>query len=90
MSRDDEPITRAPGVPTPQSPVPPPWTEPHLPPEAERMGLMPVTAPELAFASALRPDKRLHRVLAWLGLGAIAVAGASGLVTWLRALGVLG
>lgn len=76
-----EPVDAAPET------VPVPWEAPHLPPEAEKMGLMPITAPELAFASALRPDKRLHKFIAWIGLAVMAVSGLSGVVAWVRGLG---
>lgn len=88
MSRFEELPERVPG--TPDAATPPPWTEPHLPAEAERMGLMPVTAPELAFASALKPNRRGHRIIAWIGLATMALTGLSGLVGWLRSLGVIG
>ncbi|WP_265445568.1 hypothetical protein [Flexivirga meconopsidis] len=45
---------------------------PKLPPDAERMGLRPETAPGLDFANSLRSDRRSHRVIAWVGLLLIA------------------
>jgi len=47
----------------PLNPLP---TGSPLPEDAQRMGLTPLTAPELALASALRPEKRLHRIAAWV------------------------
>lgn len=49
----------------------------HLPEDAQHLGLLPVTAPELQVASALRADKPLHRLIAWIGL--LVVAGG---VVW--------
>lgn len=46
--------------------------EPELPQDAQRKGLTPVVAPGLQFASSLRPDRKWHRVIAWLSLGFIA------------------
>ena len=40
----------------------------RLPEDAKHLGLLPVTAPELQVASALRADKPLHKLIAWVGL----------------------
>lgn len=40
----------------------------RLPEDAKHLGLIPVTAPELQVAAALRSDKPLHKALAWLAL----------------------
>lgn len=54
--------------------------EPHLPHDAQHVGLMPVVAPELAMASALRADRPLHKVLAWAGLAAVGLGLVAGVV----------
>jgi hypothetical protein len=40
----------------------------RLPDDAKHLGLMPITAPELQVAAALRRDKPLHKALAWIAL----------------------
>jgi len=40
----------------------------RLPDDAKHLGLIPLTAPELQVASALRADKPLHRAIAWIAL----------------------
>lgn len=40
----------------------------RLPQDAKKLGLSPLTAPELQFASALRADKPMHKIVAWVAL----------------------
>lgn len=48
------------------------------------MGLTAWVAPELQLASNLRADKKLHRVLAWIGLVAAIALVLAPLVLTLR------
>lgn len=64
-------------MPDPADPLP---EASRLPEDAKHLGLLPVTAPELQVASALRADKPLHRALAWLALVVLAAGIVWGLV----------
>lgn len=64
-------------MPDPDDPLP---EASRLPDDAKHLGLLPVTAPELQVASALRADKPLHRALAWLALLVLSAGIVWGLV----------
>lgn len=57
-----------------------------MPADARRLGADRWSAPELAFAAALKPDKYSHRVVAWVMLVAILIPVVLGLWSVLRSL----
>ena len=48
-------------------------TAPHLPEDAKRMGLTPLTGADLNLVSSLRSDRPLHKWIAWVLLAGLVV-----------------